>query len=176
MIILVSANALTLVYKGFAIGLQVGYGGNLLTTIIIILLLFLPSLIIAMITTVGTNFRINVQHPALVLLPTFTFFSYMKGGCCGGEPDHKIMFSRKMTMFNMMINGLCFGAFFGLVQMWPFEKESYRFGLTIYLLFSLPLFIPAIILSIVFLYMKKCCGCCLTVTCHCESKVSGLLN
>ena len=57
-IILVSANALTLVYKGFAIGLQVCYGGNLLTTIIIILLLFLPSLLIAMITTVGTNFQV----------------------------------------------------------------------------------------------------------------------
>merc|ERR1719410_647827 len=72
------------------------------------------------------------------------------------------MFSKKMTMFNMLINGLCLGAVFGLVQVWPGARR-----LTILLLVvSLPLFIPAIILSMVFLYMEKCCGCCcLTVTC-----------
>ena len=101
-IILVSANALTLVYKGTVIGLSVyGFviGGSVdddvvkLWTTVTILLLSFPSLIMAMITTVGTNFRILVQHPALVLLPTFTFFSFqkIKGGCCGGEPDHSCL-------------------------------------------------------------------------------------
>merc|ERR1712130_136443 len=78
-------------------------------------------------------------------------FQKLKGGCCGGEPDHKIMLSRKMTMFNMLINGLCWVPICGLLG-----------GIII----PLTTFIPAVILILMFLYMEKCCGfCCLTVTC-----------
>ena len=49
--------------------------------------------------------------------------------------------------------------------MWQFEIN--RSDLTSVLLeYSLPLLIAAILLSLVFLYMEKCCRCCcLSVTC-----------
>jgi len=154
-IIFVSANVLTFVYKGSVIG-YIGSGNNLWTTIFI-LVLSLPSLIIAMITTVGPNFKILAQHPALVLLPTFTFFSFqkLKCGCFGGDPDHKFMFSKKMTMFNMLINGPCFGIVCRLLYIMDIN----------FLAILPPPFILAVLLSMVFLYMEKCCGCCLTVSC-----------
>ena len=120
----------------------------------------LPNLIIAMITTMGTNFRILIQHPALVLLPAYTFFSYR-------AQDHKIMFSKKMTMLNMLINGLCFGIVFVQGQVGQFDVEYKRSHFQFFLLVaSLPLLVMAILLSMVFIYMEKWCGCCcLSVSC-----------
>ena len=129
--------------------------------------MFLPNFITSMISTVGrTNYRIMVQHPYVVLLPTFTFFSYQKvrADWCGGEPDRKIMFSKKMTIFNMFINGLCLGAIFSLVQLNTGWKSSpITFSLCEV---SLPLFFLAILVSMVFMFMEQCCGsCCLTIIC-----------
>ena len=120
----------------------------------------LPNLIIAMITTMGSNFRILIQQPALVLLPSYTFFSYR-------AQDHKIMFSKKMTMFNMLINVLCFGIVFVLGQVGQFDSERNRDSFQLALPeASLPLLVMAILLSMVFLYMEKWCGCCcLSVSC-----------
>ena len=73
------------------------------------------------------------------------------------------MFSKKMTMFNVFINGLCLGAIFGLVQLNDAWKSSpITFSLREV---SVPLFFLAIFLSVVFMFMDKCCGSCLTVTC-----------
>ena len=105
-----------------------------------------------------------------LLLPTSSFFSFQRMSCrccgCCGEPDHKIMFSKKMSMINMIVNGLCFGAIYGLVQ-WPFDSVVKKSDFTFYLLvFSLPLLILAILLSTLFIFMDKLCGCCcLSVSC-----------
>merc|ERR1719282_1181991 len=101
------ANAATLVYKSFLIGLANSGDSNWMTALTIIIL-FLPNLLIAIFTTVGrNNYRALIQHPSLLLLPTFTFFSYQmlkSGARCCGEADGKIMFSKKMSMCNMRVN------------------------------------------------------------------------
>ena len=53
---------------------------------------------------------------------------------------------------NIIIQSICYGVLFGLAQVWQLT-----FGL---LLVPLPLLILAIILSMIFLFMEKCCGCC----------------
>ena len=146
-------------------------GDSNMTTALLIIILFLPNLLIAIFTTVGRkNYRALLHHPLLLLLPTFTMFSYQKlrsgAGCCG-ETDGKIVFSKKMSMCNMLINGVSFGVIGGL-----FLNGTYFSGLKWnifqkleYLLIPLPLLIASIIFSLIFMFMEKCCGCCLAVAC-----------
>ena len=68
---------------------------------------FLPSFLLAIISTLDlTNrrsLRILITHPYLVLLPTFTYFSYAKVKICG---DRRIAFSPKMSLLNMLLNAV----------------------------------------------------------------------
>ena len=145
----------TLAFKGTAIAVSLICGGNMFATKTF-LILTLPNLLTAMFTTMGRNNwrKLLTHHPHLLLLPTYTFFSFEKF-------DNKIRFSKRMTVFNIIINSVCFGVLFVLVHFWQFENTSNRRALTAQLLlFLLPLFIPAILFSMMFLFMEKCCGCC----------------
>ena len=123
-----------------------------------IILLFLPNLLIAIFTTVGRkNYRALLHHPLLLLLPTFTMFSYQKlrsgTGCCG-ETDGKIMFSKKMSMCNIRVSGISLVVIIGLQMR------------ILLLALVLPLLLASIIFSLTFMFMDECCdGCCLTVAC-----------
>ena len=68
---------------------------------------FLPSFLLAIISTVDlTNKKslsILISHPYLVLLPTFTMFSYSKLKIFG---DRRIALSNKLTLVNMLVNSL----------------------------------------------------------------------
>ena len=154
----------TLSFKGTAITISLIGAGNMLATKTF-LILTLPNLLTAMFTTMGRNNwrKLLTHHPYLLLLPTYTFFTFEKlqTSCGCAEPDHKIRFSKRMTVFNIIINSVCFGVLFVLVHFWQFENTSNRRALTAQLLlFLLPLFIPAILFSMMFLFMEKCCGCC----------------
>ena len=123
-----------------------------------IILLFLPNLLIAIFTTVGRkNYRALLQHPSLLLLPTFSMFSYQKirarAGCCG-DTDGKIMFSKKMSMCNIRVSGISLVVIIGLQMR------------ILLLALVLPLLLASIIFSLTFMFMEECCdGCCLTVAC-----------
>ena len=147
------------------IGLANSGDSNWVTALTIIIL-FLPNLLIAIFTTVGrNNYRALIQHPSLLLLPTFTFFSYqmLKSGtrCCG-EADGKIMFSKKMSMCNMRVN---------VVSLFIFGLFSLKVWFIGFLLpIALPMLFACIILSMIFIFMEECCnGYCLTVAC-CNSR------
>ena len=66
---------------------------------------FLPSYLLAIISTLDlTNKKslsILISHPSLVLLPTFTYFSYAKLQIC---EDRRITFSPKMSIVNIILN------------------------------------------------------------------------
>ena len=156
---LILANMFTLAYKGTAIASVLVLGGKIFATISF-LLLTLPNLLTAIFTTIGRNNwrKVLTQHPHLLLLPTYTFFSFEKlqPGCGCANLDHRIRFSKRMSIINIIIQSICFGVLFGLAQTWQFDAD-----LTVSLLVVLlPLFILAIILSMIFLFMEKCCGCC----------------
>lgn len=61
---------------------------------------------------------------------------------------------------NIIIHSVCFGILFGLVQVWQLDAKWKRILTTDLLMVSLPPFILAILLSMIFLFMEKCCGCC----------------
>ena len=160
------ANMFTLAFKGTAIGLTFGVdqqiGGNMMATITF-LLLTLPNLLTAMFTTMGRNNwrKLLTHHPHLLLLPTYTFFSFEKF-------DDKIRFTKRMTVLNIIICSVCCGVLFVPLQEWEMidgdrdsrEMRRFAFLYLFRILFLPPLFIPAIILSMMFLFMEKCCGCC----------------
>ena len=96
------------------------------------LLLTLPNLLTAIFTIMDrSNLRkVLTQHPHLLLLPTYTFYSFEKlqPNCGCADCDHKIRFSKRMSIMNIIIQSICFGVVFGLVQVWQFEgdwKEDY---------------------------------------------------
>ena len=173
-IFFILANAFTLAFRGSTIALALSIGGNInyLLATITFLILTVPNSLTATFTTMGrkNGRKLITNHPYILLLPAYTFFSFEKirSGCCGhAESDPRIKFSKKMTMWNIFVNAACFGIIFVLVQVWPFDYADGRSNLTTWLLeFPLPLFVLAILFSMIFMFMEKCCGCCcLGVTC-----------
>ena len=128
---------------------------NILTGITVILL-FLPPLILSIITTINwKNRRVLVQHPSLILLPVFTFFTFskqkMKMSCGKNTVTHRIKFSYLYTWINIVISSICFGSIFVISRImvnneWQSNSLSYWL-----LLSSTILFILGIDLTILFM-------------------------
>ena len=118
------------------------------------------------------SLRILISHPYLVLLPTFTFFSFSKLRCCG---DRRVSLSPGLTIVNMVINtapGCIVCGFFILALLFlgiifvP-EERSYSdvlsnpyYILLLFLFLSQPFF--SVIFTLLFLYLEKisCFSCC----------------
>ena len=70
--------------------------------------LFIPQTLLAMFSTIGwskASLKILLQHPSLILLPTFTFFTFAKVQTgCGGPQDLRIRFSKRFTFYNMVLS------------------------------------------------------------------------
>ena len=69
--------------------------------------LFIPQTLLAIFSTIGwskASLKILFQHPSLILLPTFTFFTFakMETGC--GPQDLRIRFSKRFTFYNMVLS------------------------------------------------------------------------
>ena len=149
------ASASVLITKGSMIAVITSRDNNILTGITVILL-FLPPLILSIITTINwKNRRVLVQHPSLILLPVFTFFTFskqkMKMSCGKNTVTHRIKFSYLYTWINIVISSICFGSIFVISRImvnneWQSNSLSYWL-----LLSSTILFILGIDLTILFM-------------------------
>ena len=100
---------------------------------------FLPSFLLAIISTLDVTSKkslsILISHPYLVLLPTFTCFSYSKLQICG---DRRVTFSAKLSIINIIINAVvpCGAAiiFIAIFEGFQFIIE----GLEVFLAFLVP--------------------------------------
>ena len=69
---------------------------------------FLPQFLLALFSVVDfrskNSLKILYRQPPLLLLPTFTCFTFIRvsSGCCG-QADNRIRFSKKMTAVNMAL-------------------------------------------------------------------------
>ena len=162
-----TASASVLITKGSMIAVITSRDNNILTAITISLL-FLPPLILSMITTIDwKNKWILMQHPSLILLPVFTFFTFskIKVACDGSAKDTRIQFSYLYTWINIVTSSVCFGLIFVICRImvdddWQSKTLSYWL-----LHISTILFGFGINLTILFLYLEKWfCACC---TCDC---------
>ena len=163
---------------------------NMMTTIIV-LILYAPLLILALTSTIRrNNFKILYRHPSLILLPTFTHFTfslscldtppsscslYLNSSNCHGPKDVTIRFSKLYTWINIVISCLSYTILLVTVQL-IVQNEPRRHvkpPLIIELLqYCTPGVIMGIILTITFMYMDQWCKCCVWDCCNTETKVN----
>ena len=125
---------------------------------------FLPSFLLAIISTLDlTNKKslsILISHPYIVLLPTFTMYSFSKVQApkvclppigCG---DRRIALSPELSLLNIVINV----ALSGFVTIFP----TIKYGFESFLLQPLVFLLPGLLFTLLFLHLEKisCCSCC----------------
>jgi len=124
--------------------------------------MFLPSFLLGLFSVVDfcskNSLKIIYRQPSLLLLPTFTCFTFSKvsSGCCG-QADNSVMFSKKMTGINMVltvIQTICWEIFF---------YHRYSNGKIV---ITIPLLVTGLVSTLMFLFYDKmfscCCGWCLS--------------
>ena len=131
-------------------------------------LLYLPQLLLALVTTLDTKYSsltILRNHPSLVMLPVFTFFTFSKqhNFCRSDTSDNRVMFSLKYTKINLAISMVSF-ALFNYVWRFSLRTESELFHQGYYYLLTysaIYLFVASVILTITFIYFDYlfCCCC-----------------
>ena len=70
--------------------------------------LFLPQLLLALWSSFGAtkaSLKTIIQHPSIIILPMFTFFTFSKMNTFCGDRDIKIKFSPLYTWINIIILG-----------------------------------------------------------------------
>ena len=124
-----------------------------------ILLVFLPSLLLSLISTVNfrdkSSLKILYRHPSLIILPTVTFFTFSRHntGCvCSGS--NRVSFSRIFTWLNIAVNTLGYAVCGALLQ----SKELSYILSFIHFYPLIPL--SSILLTALFLHLDKLCCCC----------------
>ena len=129
--------------------------------------LFIPQTLLAMFSTIGwskASLKILPQHPSLILLPTFTFFTFAKVQTgCGGPQDLRIRFSKKFTCYNMVLSTIYMAVIFFLyiphIMSSGYSDTNITAGAIgascgIIIIFGI---VPT---TIFLLYDKLCCCCC----------------
>ena len=141
------ASGLTLLCKCYTMGIPY-----------VAILTFGSSFILALILTMdGKNVKILYQHPDLVLLPVFTFFTFtrIKFGCCGRPIDSKLVFSKKYTYINIILGTISVGCFVLSVLSSTQKAEIIAGLIMLTVLHAL-----SVLLTILFMHMSSCCCCC----------------
>ena len=137
-------------------------------------LLYLPNFIFSLIVTIERkNVAIIWQHPYLIALPTYTFFTFSKS-CVWSHKSgdgHKISFSNMYSFINMAISSVSIVLVFINLRL-TMGEEIYLMTFdhlplkpTIFitlLLIPTPMFVIGLILSTAFIDMELFCGKC----CH----------
>ena len=138
------------------------YAGNII--ILGISLLYLPQLVLALVTTLDSklsSLTILWNHPSLILLPIFTFFTFSKPhNFCRKDPsDNRVRFSVRYTKINMAISLCSFILFCSVLDLTLLSDSDVDHDLY-YCLFSIH-FAVSMILTIIFIYFDYifCCCC-----------------
>ena len=125
----------------------------------LILLLFLPQLLLALITTINkSNVKILIQHPSLVLLPVFTFFTFSKKKITYfAQGDSRVQFSKFYSLVNISLTTVCIVP---VVYFCIFEATSSTEQSVFEIAIAIFLFGSGIIFTFLFLYIENlpCCN------------------
>ena len=125
----------------------------------LVLGLFLPQLLLAIWSSCGatkSSLKMISQHPSIILLPVFTFFTFAKmdTSCCG-KRDVRVRFSYLYTCLNMVwsfVYTLYIFIFLDITHFPRFDTTDFYFSVTI--------FLPSLIFNIIYLFYDSCCCCC----------------
>ena len=126
-------------------------------------LLFGPQFLLSIFSTLNfrdkSSLKILYRQPSLIILPTVTYFTFSRQNiiCC--NENNRVSFSKKFTWLNIAVSTV------GYVVWWYYIVLPYTYldeGLffAIVLIFTLPLLVPSILLTALFLHLDKLCCCC----------------
>ena len=119
--------------------------------------LFIPQTLLATFSTIGwskASLKILLQHPYLILLPTFTFFTFAKVQTGFGPQDVRIKFSKKFTCYNMVLTSI-------YIAMIIYLFGGIDFDVTLFVFFYVFIITIGVLPTTIFLlYDKLCCCCC----------------
>ena len=144
---------------------EIIYIGNLI--LLGFSLLYLPQLLLALVTTLDTKYTsltILWNHPSLILLPLFTFFTFSKPhNFCRSDPsDNRVMFSVKYTKINLAISVVCYVLFCSLLSFTILtESDFFQDYYVPFVFASCNLLVVSMILTMTFIYFDQlfCCCC-----------------
>ena len=171
-ILLVTACAGVLLLKGVMISicggaavLLSGRGDSVLLRTVAGLALFLPQTVLALCTTIGcgkSSVKMLIRHPSLILLPTFTFFTFAKISPVSGERDVRVRFSRGATWCNLLLSCLYMGLMTCCQVALPQPRGAALELAVLYIVTPIGcLFVASVVPTTIFLlYDKLCCCCC----------------
>ena len=132
-------------------------------------ILYLPQLLLALLTTLNlnmTSLTILRNHPSILILPVFTFFTMGKpdSSVCWSDPkETRVMFSSGATKMNIYLSCACYALywfFFNNSPLINLDTVVLKDYIDILWVMILILFLLAIALTITFLYFDYFCCCC----------------
>ena len=136
--------------------------------------MYLPQLLLALFTTLDfkfTSLTILRNHPSLIMLPVFTFFTFSEPhNFCRSDPDDsRVMFSLKYTKINMAISIACYILFCYVMRFTLLnESDIFQNYYSLFFWSNFLLFVLTLILAISFMYFDYifccCCNCFLAAT------------
>ena len=137
---------------------------------------FAPTMLLALVVTMSRkNWKILYQHPYIILLPVFTFFTIAKNKVsCGGPSDSRLVFSKRFTYGNIILSLISAGG----VCVW---RGIDTLGAVTWIANGL-LPVLSAVLTILFMHMPGCsccggCGCCnIHNDVHMYDPASGLVQ
>ena len=137
-------------------------------------ILYLPQLLLALMTTLNTkstSLSILRNHPSLIMLPVFTFFTFSKphNFCRSNPDDSRVMFSLKYTKINIAISIACYILFCYVMRFTLLTKSDiFQDYYSLFFWSNFLLFVLTLILAIGFIYFDYifccCCNCFLAAT------------
>jgi len=148
---------------------------------IAICLMFYPSFLLGVFSVVDfcskDSRKILYRQPSLLLLPTFTCFTFSRiSSGCRGQADNRVTFSKKMTGVNMVltvIQTICWELFYYHYN-YSNPYDEGKFNWTILMLitglrkfdWTILMLITGLVSTLMFLFYDKMfsgfCGCCLS--------------
>ena len=137
--------------------------------------LFLPQLLLALWSSFGAtkaSLKTIIQHPSIIIVPMFTFFTFSKMNTFCGDRDVRIKFSPLYTWINMILSSV-YGGLVITVLSGPEYKQVYiapehHHPAKLWT----PFFVSGIVCTAIFLYYDHMFPCC----CDCWLQPPGQVS
>ena len=131
-------------------------------------ILYLPQLLLTLLTTLNlnmTSLTILRNHPSILILPVFTFFTMGKpDSVCWSDPkETRVMFCSRATKMNIYLSCACYALYWFFLNNSPLinlDTVVLKDYIDILWVMIHILFILAIALTITFIYFDFFCCCC----------------
>jgi len=138
--------------------LQIKSTSTLVVKILFTIMIFLPGFLLSMLSLCCYKgcLKSILNHPSLLLLPTFTYYTFStnRRRCCCSNKEAMVSFSRKLSAVNLFLYTILY--MLTAKSIGWFTAGEFNVGT---LVISSP-FVLGIFFTLLFLFLDCCCCCC----------------